>query len=117
MVDKFYKSDSGEPVNAVDLGEDKMCIYNDINTLKIKDLFVLMSSNIHSNQMIAEYLYCKIKQHDLEDMIIKYRVNEFKEQKNELVCGNINIIEDQLYYLNEYIKTLKIRAAAEGIKL
>ena len=117
MADTIYKSDSGEAVNVADLGEDKICIYNDINTLKIKDLFVLMSSDIHSNQMIAEYLYCKIKQRDLEDMIIKYRVNEFKELKNELVCGNINIIEDQLYYLNEYIKTLKIRAAAEGIKL
>ena len=117
MADTIYKSDSGEAVSIADLGENKTCIYNDINTLKIKDLFVLMSSDIYSNQMIAEYLYCKIKQRDLEDMIIKYRVNEFKELKNELVCGNINIIEDQLYYLNEYIKTLKIRAAAEGIKL
>ena len=117
MDDKTYKTDSREPISIADLGGDKICIYNDIRTLKIKDLFVLMSSDIYSNQLIAEYLYCKIKQHDLEELIIKYRANEFKEQKIELACGNIGIIEDQLYYLNEYIKTLRIRAAAEGIKL
>ncbi len=82
--------------------------YNTLN-----DTIELMNSADYKERFKGEYYQVKIRRDNLEKMLVKY---EAKKLDFTPVCS-IEVLQDQLYYMNEYIRVLKIRAEIEGIEL
>jgi len=80
---------------------------------ELKDTIELMNSKDYKERFKAEYLQTKIRYDKLCNMLIKY---EAKTLEFEPTCS-IEALEDQKYYMSEYLKALRIRAEIEKIKL
>lgn len=72
-----------------------------------------MISNDYKERFKAEYCQAKIRHDKLRNMLVK---NEAGTLGFEPSCP-ITVLDDQLYYMNEYLKRLEIRAEIEGIEL
>ena len=72
-----------------------------------------MISNDYKERFKAEYYQAKIRHDKLRNMLVK---NEAGTLGFEPSCP-IAVLDDQLYYMNEYLKSLEIRAEIEGIEL
>ena len=72
-----------------------------------------MISNDYKERFKAEYYQAKIRHDKLCNMLVK---NEAGTLGFEPSCP-ITVLDDQLYYMNEYLKSLEIRAEIEGIEL
>lgn len=72
-----------------------------------------MISNDYKERFKAEYYQAKIRYDKLRNMLVK---NEAGTLGFEPSCP-ITVLDDQLYYMNEYLKSLEIRAEIEGIEL
>ena len=73
---------------------------------ELKDTIELMNSKDYKERFKAEYLKTKIRYDKLCNMLIKY---EAKTLEFEPTCS-IEVLEDQKYYMGEYLKALRIRA-------
>lgn len=86
-----------------------------INTTPVilADTVDLMCSEDYKERFIAEYYQLKIRFDALNDMLIKWKAGtlDFVPTCTE------GTFEDQLYYMNEYLKILRIRAEIEHIDL
>lgn len=81
--------------------------------MELKDTVSLMTSEDYKDRFKAEYLQTKIRYEKLNNMLIKYEAGTLGF---EPICPK-EILEDQLYYMNEYLRTLRIRAEIENINL
>lgn len=81
--------------------------------MELKDTIKLMESEDYKERFKAEYYQTKIRYDKLHKMLVKY---EAKTLKFELTCP-IEILQDQAYYMGNYLKTLEIRAEIEKIEL
>lgn len=81
--------------------------------MELKDTVEMMNSEDYKERFKAEYLQTKIRYEKLSNMLIKYEAGTLSFTPS---CSK-EVLEDQLYYMNEYIRTLKIRAEIEGIEL
>lgn len=81
--------------------------------MELKDTIEMMNSEDYKERFKAEYLQTKIRHDKLDNMLIKYQAGTLNFKPN---CP-IENLEDQKYYMNEYLRTLKIRAEIEGIEL
>lgn len=81
--------------------------------MELKDTIELMESNDYKERFKAEYYQTKIRYDKLHKMLIKY---EAKTLELEPACP-IEILQDQTYYMGNYLKTLEIRAEIEKIEL
>ena len=81
--------------------------------MELKDTVDLMVSEDYKERFKAEYLQAKIRYEKLNNMLIKYEAGTLGF---EPTCPK-EILEDQLYYMNEYLRTLRIRAEIENINL
>lgn len=81
--------------------------------MELKDTANLMTSEDYKDRFKAEYLQTKIRYEKLNNMLIKYEAGTLGF---EPTCPK-EILEDQLYYMNEYLRTLRIRAEIENINL
>lgn len=81
--------------------------------MELKDTIEMMNSEDYKERFKAEYYQTKIRYDKLNNMLIKYEAGtlDFKP-----TCP-IEKLEDQRYYMNEYLRTLKVRAEIEGINL
>lgn len=79
----------------------------------LPDTIELMKSGDYKERFVAEYYQLKIRFDSLNTMLIKMKAGtlDFKPTSTE------GTLEDQLYYMNEYMKILRIRAEVEGIDL
>ncbi len=81
--------------------------------MELKDTIELMNSDDYKDRFKAEYYQAKIRYDKLHNMLVKH------------VAGTLNfepscpqeILEDQEYYMKDYLKTLEIRAEIEKIEL
>ena len=81
--------------------------------MELKDTVDLMTSEDYKDRFKAEYLQTKIRYEKLNNMLIKHEAGTLDFMP---ICP-IEKLEDQLYYMNEYLRTLKVRAEIENIEL
>lgn len=81
--------------------------------MELKDTVDLMVSEDYKERFKAEYLQAKIRYEKLNNMLIKYEAGTLDFTPS---CSK-EVLEDQLYYMNEYLRTLRIRAEIENIDL
>lgn len=81
--------------------------------MELKETVDFMNSKDYKERFKAEYLQTKIRYEKLNNMLIKYEAGTLGF---EPTCPK-EILEDQLYYMNEYLRTLRIRAEIENIDL
>ncbi len=73
----------------------------------------LVSRNNYKDRFITEYKELKSRLDKLHKMIIKYKAETLDFEPD---CP-IGVLEDQEYYMSEYLKVLEIRAEIEKINL
>lgn len=81
--------------------------------MELKDTVDLMNSSDYKDRFKAEYYQTKIRYTKLHKMIIKYNAGTLEFNPS---C-DISILEDQAYYMDNYLKQLEIRAEIEKIEL
>lgn len=83
------------------------------NISSLQDTINLMISGNHKERFKAEYYQLKIRYEKLREIINKYNACKLDFKPT---CP-IEKLEDQLYYMNEYMRALEVIAEIEGIKL
>ena len=78
-----------------------------------EDELELVSRNNYKDRVITEYKELKSRLDKLHKMIIKYKAETLDFEPD---CP-IEVLEDQEYYMSEYLKVLEIRAEIEKINL
>ncbi len=73
----------------------------------------LVSRSNYKDRFITEYKELKSRLDKLHKIIIKYKAEALDFEPD---CP-IGVLEDQEYYMNEYLKVLEIRAEIEKINL
>lgn len=81
--------------------------------MELKDTIELMNSEDYKDRFKAEYLQTKIRRDKLHTMLVKH---EAGKQDFTISCPLINL-RQQERAMNEYLKTLEVRAEIEGIDL
>ena len=81
--------------------------------MELKDTIELMNSKDYKERFKAEYYQTKIRYDKLHKMLIKYEAGTLGFEPS---CP-LEILEDQEYYMKDYLKTLEIRAEIEKIEL
>lgn len=81
--------------------------------MELKDTVELMNSEDYKDRFKAEYLQTKIRCEKLHTMLIK---NEAGTLDFTPTCPILNL-KQQERAMQEYLKTLEVRAAIEGIEL
>ena len=81
--------------------------------MESKDTVEMMNSEDYKERFKAEYFQTKIRYEKLSNMLIKYEAGTL----NFALSCSKEVLEDQLYHMNEYLRTLKIRAEIEKIDL
>lgn len=80
---------------------------------ELGDTVELMNSVDYKERFKAEYLQVKIRIEKLENMLVKLDAGTLGF---EPTCDKF-ILEDQLYYMREYFRVLRVRAEKEGIDI
>lgn len=78
-----------------------------------EDELELVPRNNYKDRFITEYKELKSRLDKLHKMIIKYKAETLDFEPD---CP-IEVLEDQEYYMSEYLKVLEIRAEIEKINL
>lgn len=81
--------------------------------MELKDTIKLMESEDYKERFKAEYYQTKIRYEKLHKMLVKY---EAKTLEFKPTCP-IEILQDQAYYMGNYLKKLEVRAEIEKIEL
>lgn len=79
----------------------------------LEDTVNLMKSDDYEDRFKAEYFQLKLRIEKLDRILIKDEAGTLGFQ---LSCSK-EILEDQKYYMEEYLRVLRVRAEKEGIKL
>lgn len=88
---------------------------NGMDEIAVSDPIIhdLLISSDYKARFVGEFVELKIRYSKLHKMIIKHEAGTLGF---EPTC-DISILEDQAYYMGNYLKTLEIRAEVENIKL
>lgn len=81
--------------------------------MELKDTVEMMNSEDYKERFKAEYLQTKIRYDKLDKMLIKYEAGTLNFTPN---CP-IDALENQRYYMREYLNALRVRAEIEKIDL
>lgn len=81
--------------------------------MELKDTIEMMTSEDYKERFKAEYSQLKIRHDKLNYMLIQHRAGTL----GFTPACDITLLEDQLYYMNNYLTILSVRAEIEGIKL
>lgn len=81
--------------------------------MELKDTVTLMNSEDYKDRFKAEYLQAKIRVEKLHLMLVKKEAGVLDFTPT---CPDINL-KQQERAMNDYLKTLEVRAAIEGIDL
>ena len=79
----------------------------------LKDTIDLMNSEDYKDRFKAEYLQTKIRYEKLRRMMIKKEAGTLNFEPK---CPD-EVLNSQLYYMEEYLKQLEVRAEIETIDL
>lgn len=81
--------------------------------MELNDTINLMNNSDYKKRFQAEYYQTKIRYEKLCKMLVK---NEAKTLGFTPICP-IEVLEDQKYNMEQYLKSLQIRAEIENIEL
>lgn len=81
--------------------------------MELKDTVALMNSEDYKDRFKAEYFQTKIRVEKLHAMLVKKEAGVLDFTP---ACPDINL-KQQERAMNDYLKTLEVRAAIEGIDL
>ncbi len=81
--------------------------------MELKETIEMMNSEDYKERFKAEYYQLKIRFKKLYKMLVKLEAGTLDFTP---ACSE-DVLNDQLYYMNEYLKVLEIRAEIEGIEL
>lgn len=81
--------------------------------MELKDTVELMNSKDYKERFKAEYLQAKIRYNKLDAMTVKYEAGTLNFTPN---CP-LELLKEQKKYMENYIRTLRIRAEIEKIDL
>lgn len=95
--------------------EEIVKIINDMDEIAVSDPIIhdLIISSDYKARFVGEYVELKIRYNKLHKMLIKHEAGTLGF---EPTC-DISILEDQAYYMGNYLKQLEIRAEIEKITL
>lgn len=79
----------------------------------------IMCSTNSTNQLIAEYIQTAIRYEKLKSLCHQIELAEdFEDEFPMPQHGSpLGLLQDQLYYMEQYLNVLEKRAIAEGVKL
>ena len=81
--------------------------------MELKDTMELMNSEDYKERFKAEYLQTKIRRDKLHQMLVKHEAGTLDFTPT---CPIVNLRKQELA-MNEYLKTLEIRASIEDVDL
>ena len=95
--------------------EEVVKVINDMDEIAVSDPIIhdLIISSDYKARFVGEYVELKIRYNKLHKMLIKHEAGTLGF---EPTC-DISILEDQAYYMGNYLKQLEIRAEIEKITL
>ena len=95
--------------------EEVVKMINDMDEIAVSDPIIhdLIISSDYKARFVGEYVELKIRYNKLHKMLIKYEAGTLGF---EPTC-DISILEDQAYYMDNYLEQLEIRAEIEKIIL
>jgi len=79
----------------------------------LKETIELMNSEDYQERFKAEYYQTKIRYDKLHKMRVKY---EARTLNFELKCS-VELLNEQAYYMEQYLRVLELRAEIEKIDL
>ena len=95
--------------------EEVVKMINDMDEIAVSDPIIhdLIISSDYKARFVGEYVELKIRYNKLHKMLIKHEAGTLGF---EPTC-DISILEDQAYYMDNYLEQLEIRAEIEKIIL
>ena len=95
--------------------EEVVKMINDMDEIAVSDPIIhdLIISSDYRARFVGEYVELKIRYNKLHKMLIKHEAGTLGF---EPTC-DISILEDQAYYMDNYLEQLEIRAEIEKIIL
>ena len=93
--------------------EEIVSTIENLDEITLKDTISLMSSDDYKIRFIAEYMQLKIRYNGLRKMLIKLEAGTLEFTPT---CDS-TILENQAYYMENYLRALEVRAEVEKIKL
>lgn len=102
-----------EPTNKTITLEEVINMLNSENEITLEDTIDLMKSDNYRIRFVAEFIQLKIRYNKIHKTIVKYNAGTLEFTPT---C-DISILEDQAYYMGNYLKQLEIRAEIEKIPL
>lgn len=81
--------------------------------MELKDTIDMMNSDDYKERFKAEYYQTKIRCEKLRKMMIRKEAGTLNFEPK---CPD-DVLDDQLYYMEEYLKQLEVRAEIEKIEL
>ena len=84
-----------------------------LDEVTLKDTVSLMNSDDYKVRFIAEYMQLRIRYNGLRKMLIKLEAGTLEFTPT---CDS-TILENQAYYMENYLRALEVRAEVEKIKL
>ena len=79
----------------------------------LRDTVDLMNSDDYKARFVAEYMQLKIRYNNLRKMLIKLEAGTLEFTPT---CDS-SVLENQVYYMENYLRALEIRAEVEKIRL
>ena len=95
--------------------EEVVKMINDMDEIAVSDpiIYDLIISSDYKARFVGEYVELKIRYNKLHKMLIKYEAGTLGF---EPTC-DISVLEDQAYYMDNYLEQLEIRSEIEKITL
>lgn len=93
--------------------EEIVSTIENLDKITLKDTVSLMNSDDYKVRFIAEYMQLKIRYNGLRKMLIKLEAGTLEFTPT---CDS-TILENQAYYMENYLRALEVRAEVEKIKL
>ena len=93
--------------------EDLIKDIENLDELTLRDTVQFMNSDDYKARFIGEYLQLRIRYNGLRKMLIKLEAGTLEFTPT---CDS-TILENQAYYMENYLRALEVRAEVEKIKL
>ena len=86
---------------------------DNLDEITLRDTIDLMNSDDYKARFIAEYMQLKIRYNNLRKMLIKLEAGTLEFAQT---CDS-SVLENQAYYMENYLRALEVRAEVEKIRL
>lgn len=93
--------------------EDLVQDIENLDEITLRDTVQFMNSDDYKARFVGEYLQLKIRYNSLRKMLIKLEAGTLEFTST---CDS-TILENQAYYMENYLRALEVRAEVEKIKL